>query len=156
MMGFEIVVRPVVLPNIRPASPRSLPPADDPDKGFAVINGNGFKTVNLTNSYSASASSSQRTETKRRVDVARVYQKQDDDTVNKDNFVDIEVANKIWMKGASGKQPGFNGDDLKPTQPGKGFTGDDIQVNEYQRVKEKDNIKIKQRDVMRHSDDNPT
>ena len=37
-------------------------------------------------------------ETERRVDEVRVYQKDDDGTVNKDNFVDIEVANKIKMR----------------------------------------------------------
>jgi hypothetical protein len=103
-MGLEVVVRPVVFPNIRPARAQSLPPLDDPDKGFAEINGNGATEVTLSNSYSASASSSQRQETKRQVDVARVYQKDQSGKVNKDNFVDIEVANKIWMQGGGEKE----------------------------------------------------
>jgi hypothetical protein len=143
-MSFEIVVRPVVLPNIRPAPAQSLPPQDDPDKGFAIINGNGAKQINLTNSYSSSASSAQRTETKRRVDVARVYQKKDDGKVNKDNFVDIEVANKIWMKGGSEPSVPPSGDSfhslaMRPT----------VGVEHYQRVKEEDNVEIKKRDQMR-------
>lgn len=151
MAGLEIVVRPVVFPNIRPAPTRSLPPADDPDKGFAVIRGNGAKQIDLSNSYSASASTPVQTEIKRRVDVARVYQKDDDGTVNKDNFVDTEVANKIWMKGAPGQKPGpgFNGDDVVETTPGRGFTGDDIRVRHYKPVEEADNIKIKKKDVIK-------
>jgi hypothetical protein len=39
MAGFETVVRPAVFPDIRPAPARSLPPADDPEKGMCVITG---------------------------------------------------------------------------------------------------------------------
>src|SRR4051794_2922653 len=128
MAGFEVIVRPVVFPDIRPAPAQSLPPADDPDKGFATIRGNGAKEISLSNSYSASTSTSQRKEIKRQVDEARIYQKNDDGTVNKANFVDIEVANKLWMAGPTEQTPGttgFNGDDLVKSIPGKGFTGDD-------------------------------
>jgi len=127
-MGFEVVVRPVVFPNIRPAPARSLPPQDDPTKGFAQIRGNGATTVGLSYSYSASASSSQKVEDKRRVDVARVYQQDKDKTVNKENFVDIEVANKIWMKSGAQKEQWK----LEP-------------------VKEEKNIEIKEKDKIREA-----
>ena len=39
--GFEVIVRPVILPNIRPASPRVLVPEDDPSSGVAVLSGSG-------------------------------------------------------------------------------------------------------------------
>jgi len=162
-MGFEVVVRPAVLPNIRPAPAQSLPPQDDPDKGFAVIRGNGGKQIDLSSSWSASTSQNKQAESKRRVDEARVYQKDDDGTVNRKNFIDIEVANKIWMKGPKKNFTGFNGDDLVPTVPGRGFTGDDlvprskggkadeVTTYSYRRIKEQSNIEIKKKDVIKKS-----
>src|SRR5262245_54220731 len=99
MAGFEIVVRPVVFPDIRPAPAQPVPPADQPDQGFAIIRGNGGHSFTTSSSYNASASSSQRTELQRREDEARVYQKDDNGKINKKNFVDIRAANKVWMKG---------------------------------------------------------
>ena len=100
MMGFEVIVRPVVFPNIRPVPAQSRPPASDLSKGMATIHGANGKFFDLAYSWSASTSQSRSRETKRRFDVARVYQMDDDGTVNNDNFVDIEVAKKIWMKDA--------------------------------------------------------
>ncbi len=37
MAGLEVVVRPVVFPNIRPAPARALAPEDNPDQGIAVL-----------------------------------------------------------------------------------------------------------------------
>lgn len=147
MAGFEVVVRPVVFPDIRPRARQSLPPQDDPEKGFAVIKGNPAKVVGFTNSWSMSSSKSKPTETERRVDVTRVYKKDDDGTVDKNTYVDLEVANRITMNHGSGAQSGFvgfNGDDLVPTIPGRGFTGDDIKVNYYTPVKESENIEIQE------------
>jgi hypothetical protein len=152
MAGLEVVVRPVVFPNIRPTPARSLPPADDPDKGFATIRGQGAKQVDLSMSFSSSTSTSQRNETKRRVDEARVYQKEDDGTVNKDNFVDVDVANRIWMKGPPKDFVGFTGDDVGKTVPGRGYTGDDIEVHNYQPVKKKDNIEIKKKNTIKKAE----
>jgi len=157
-LSLEIVVRPVVFPNIRPAPARSLPPVDDPDKGFAVIHGNGGKQIDLTSSWSSSASQNKRQETQRRVDEVRVYQKEDNGTVNKENFVDLDVVNKLWMEGAPKDFVGFNGDDRVATYPGRGFTGDDIvpkskggttketTISWYRPAKEADNIEIKKKD----------
>src|SRR5262245_21579509 len=129
MAGFEIVVRPDVFPDIRPAPAQPVPPADDPEQGFATINGNGAKTDGLTQSYNSSISSSQRTETQRREDEARVYQKKKDGSVNKNNFVDIRVANKIWMNGPPSQQT--------KNRPSFGFgqgpmTGDDL--SQYEAI----------------------
>ena len=144
MAGLEVVVRPVVFPNIRPAPAQSLPPADDPEKGFAVIRGNGGKQVDLTNSYSASVSSGSLREAKRRVDVARVYQKTDDGKVNKDNFVDIEVANKIWKEGGSEPtvDPG-TGSGIDAGGGGSGQVRPSVQIEYYRPIQEADNIEIK-------------
>jgi hypothetical protein len=109
-MGFEVVVRPVVFPDIRPAPAQPQPPAtSDPKQGIATIHGSNGKFLDLAYSWSVSSSQSNPNETKRRVDVVRVYQQEDDGsvagglaapragTINKDNFVDIEVANRVWM-----------------------------------------------------------
>jgi hypothetical protein len=159
MAGFEIVVRPAVFPDIRPAPAQPVPPADDPAQGFATIRGNGAKTVGLSYSYSSSISSSQRTETKRREDEVRVYQKDEDETVNKKNFVDIRVANKIWTKG-----PPDRSVKQKPGPEGP-MTGDDLSgytytpgsnTNFYTRVQEKDNIEILRKNIIRTSDGQET
>jgi hypothetical protein len=142
MAGFEVVVRPAVLPNIRPAPPRVLAPADDPEQGKAEIGGGGLSTISESYSYSSSVSRNKPTEVKRRVDVTRIYQKgntsslpppapggrQGDNTsgaVNKKNFVDVEVANKIWM------------------------TGRDDETYYYERIKAADNIEIMRKDVIK-------
>ena len=98
-MGFEPIVRPAVIPNIRPAAtPKSAAAgAADPTKGVFTIHGTAGKFIELPYSWSANISESNPQETKRRYDVARVYQKNDDGTVNRGTFVDVEVANRIWI-----------------------------------------------------------
>jgi hypothetical protein len=98
MAGFEVVVRPVVFPNIRPAPSRSLPPEDDPTKGFCTIKGSSGKVIDLPFSWNVSTSKTRPVETERRVDEVIVYQQEDDGTVNKKNFVKLRAANKITMK----------------------------------------------------------
>jgi len=108
MSGLEYVVRPVVFPDIRPTPSQSVPQKDNPNQGKATISGSSGKTIDLPYSYSISASQSRQSEIQRRVDVARVYQVTDDQgTVNKDNFVDISVANKIWMRDGQAVTPNY-------------------------------------------------
>lgn len=148
MAGFEVVVRPVVFPDIRPAPAQPVPPADDPEQGFATIHGNGARQVSETVSFSSSASTSQRTEIQRRVDEVRIYQQEDDGTVNKKNFVDVEVANKIWMKGPP--RPEVTEKSSDPIPPGyeQKFSPEE-NVYYLVRIKEKDNIEIRRKDVIR-------
>ena len=100
-MGFENIVRPVVFPNIRPAPAQPVAPPDAPDKGVAVFSGGGGKLVALpyTSSMSFSRTKQHQHEVERTVDVKRVYQKETDEngksTINKQNSLDIEVANKM-------------------------------------------------------------
>ena len=152
MASFEVVVRPVVFPDIRPAPAQPVPPADDPEKGFATIHGNGGHQFTTSSSYSASASSSQRTEIQRREDEARVYQKEESGKINKKNFVDIRAPNKIWMKGP----PSFN---VKTPEVAKnevaGFdVGGVIEkgVYYYKRIKGDDNIEIRKKDLITKKD----
>ena len=70
--GFEVVVRPVVFPSIRPVA-RVFVPEDAPDKGIAVIGGSGGKLIDLPHSSSVSSSKSRMVEVKRVYDIARVY-----------------------------------------------------------------------------------
>lgn len=153
-MGFEVVVRPVVLPNIRPQQARSLPPADDPEKGWCTIKGNPAKEVNFSTSWSRSTSKSHQVETERRFDEVRVYQEEDDGTVNKNNFVDVEVANKIWTRG--GKKPAIDGSaPFDPTITGSGTSkGASTQIATwYARAIERVNIEIRKRDEIRKNQD---
>jgi hypothetical protein len=130
MAGFEVVVRPVVFPNIRPAPAQSQAPASDPNKDMCVIKGSSGKHIDLPFSWSVSTSSSRPQEVKRRYDVARVYQKDDDGNVNQDNFVDINVANKIWMDDGAIETP-----------------------NSYLPVEEDDNIEIRDRNKIKRRDE---
>ena len=140
MAGFEVVVRPVVFPDIRPSPARSLPPQQDPTKGFAVIKGNGAKSMTTSESFSMSMSKSRPTETERRVDETRIYQMDDDGTVNKDNFVDVEVANRITMlRQAVTKQ--------------RGEAQRVSEENYYKRIQEERNIEIKKRDQIRKNEE---
>jgi hypothetical protein len=139
MASFEVVVRPVVFPNIRPqGTPRSLPPEDDPEKGFCVIRGNPGKSFDLSYSYSFNATSGNETEIERDVDEVRVYQEEDDGTINHDNFVDIKVPKKIEKEGAAK-------DDWTPN---KRLEANRKMrwVERYRPVQQQDNVEILQRD----------
>jgi hypothetical protein len=145
MAGLEVVVRPVVFPGIRPRASRSLPPLDDPTKGMAVINGNPAGSIGNSYSWSASSSYSRPTETERRVDEVRVYQMEDDGTIKKENFVDMEVANRITMNEGGESEGGV-------FVPGgsKGSKGNSLEIaHYYARQIEKANIEIKKRDVIK-------
>lgn len=129
MAGFEVVVRPAILPNIRPAPTRSLPP-DDPEQGLAVLSGSSGKLIALTYSYTASSSSSGGRETHRTFDVARIKQIDSSGQVNHDNYVDVEVANQIKVRSDSGQTSTFH----------------------YTPIEEADNIQIINRNMTRSSE----
>jgi hypothetical protein len=154
-MAFEVVVRPVIFPNIRPAKVQQPPnPPDDPNADQCVITGSSGKSIDLPYSWSVSMSQSKRVETKRRVDVARVYQKEDDGTVNKDNFVDVEVANKIWYRGGAAPTPPQSEDDpfaAVPHGPIVTTTLDEQGVIHVRPIHFADNIEIKEKDVIRNN-----
>jgi hypothetical protein len=107
MAGLEVVVRPVVFPNIRPMPARSLAPEDDPEKGIATLSGASGALIDLAFSETQSWSKSKMVETKRRVDVERVKQKEKDpttgeETINEENYVDVERMNKLWERDGKG------------------------------------------------------
>lgn len=145
-MGFETVVRPVVFPNIRPQRARKIQPeSDDPQKGMAVIRSQPARTFEMSYNYSFNASSSETNEIEREVDEVRIYQKDDDGTINRDNFVDVQIAKKIQVRGYNGddwdgrtKEPGDFGADSRSTR-------DTEWKNKYKPVEEEDNIEIRER-----------
>jgi hypothetical protein len=158
MAGLEVVVRPVVLSNIRPTPRQALPPIDNPEQGWAEIRGNPAQQIDLTFSWSASTSKSKGVETERRVDTARVYQMDDDGEVNEDNFVDIDVANRIRLRG--GKGPGVDHGGQRPPADeianyGGGYSRGERIVRYYKRIEEADNIKIREKDKIQKNPDDP-
>jgi hypothetical protein len=156
MAGMEVVVRPVVFPDIRPTPARLLPPQDDPKQGICEIKGTGSFVVSFSTSSSYSASYGTQKETKRRVDTARVYQEQDDGTINKENFVDIQVPNKIWKQG--GRAPTSNVpvmSDAEKAQRERDARMYESWVEYYKKVEEKKNIEIKKRNEIIANKDPP-
>lgn len=96
MAGFEVIVRPVVFPNIRPAPPRVLPPEDDATKGIAVISGSGGKLIDLPHNWSVSASYQQpHQEAVRQVDKERIHQVDEKGKINKKNYIDVERLKRV-------------------------------------------------------------
>ena len=136
MGNFETIVRPVIFPNIRPAQARSVAPESDPEKGLAHINGQGGQIVSLPYNFTQNISRQKQKERKRRVDVVRVYQKEADGTVNKENFIDVEVTNKLWMN-----ESGAGGIDSSGVSMATGGSADhEIPIN-FRRAQEDDNVK---------------
>lgn len=156
MAGFEVVVRPVVFPNIRPARARTLPPEDDPTKGLATISGNPTEQASTSLSYSLNWSSSRQDEIEREVDEVRVYQKKDDGTINKNNFVDMEVAKRISKEGATG--PSGQTDDAEIDairNADKGRQQRKRWREFYKKPEEADNIEIRKTGIIKKNEERP-
>jgi hypothetical protein len=103
MAGFETIVRPAVLPNIRPAPARVLAPQDNPEQGIAVITGGGGNFVSLSSSYSISFSQQRpHKEAARQVDKERVYQTDKDGNINKGNYIDVERLKRVRLNKEDG------------------------------------------------------
>jgi len=129
MAAFETIVRPVVVPNIRPVPAHPIASSGttsmpNPDAGFAIIHGNPARQVDLSTTVSSSISRSSGVEVQRRVDKVRVYQVTDDG-VNKDNYVDIEITNRLIWADYTGRQKRY-----------------------YKKSKKADNIELLTPDVM--------
>jgi hypothetical protein len=130
MAGFEVIVRPVIFPDIRPAPrPAVVPAADDPEKGIATIRGSSARTISLPWSFSVSASQSRPVEKHREVDVVRVKQKGGGDgggegrsarsvrsgDVSEDNYIDLEVAHRITMQEGDGSTRPYRYANVQPS-----------------------------------------
>lgn len=95
-MGFETVVRPAILPNIRPQPARTLRIEDAPDKGLAVITGGSLSgIVSLSNSESHSWTRQRMVEVKRWFDKVKVFAHFEDGTINRDSWFEVEVLTRI-------------------------------------------------------------
>jgi hypothetical protein len=105
MAGFEVVVRPMVLPNIRPAPARVLPPQDDPEKGICVIGGGGGGPIDLPYSFSVSYSTQAGAqESRRQFDKQRVYRMDEKGNVDKSTYVDLERLSRVRLEFPEGPQ----------------------------------------------------
>lgn len=104
--SIGILVRPNVNPTIRPSAANPVTPLDDPAQGTAVIGGGGSaQTITLTSSGQASWSRARPAEVKRVVDRQRIYQKEPDGTVNKENYVDVDtVKQQTVARGSAGNE----------------------------------------------------
>jgi hypothetical protein len=103
MAGFEVIVRPVVFPNIRPAPPRVLAPVSDPMQGIAVISGSGGKLIDLQHSWSVSVSRQRpHQESKRQFNKERVYQVEQKPggatIMHQDNYVEVERLKRVRLE----------------------------------------------------------
>jgi len=104
MAGFEVVVRPVVLPNIRPAPPRVLALESDPTQGLAVISGSGGKSIDIPHTWSVSLSrqKSQHRESARQFDKERVHQVKTTaggaTILSAENFVEVERLKRVRLE----------------------------------------------------------
>lgn len=139
MAGFEVIVRPVVFPSIRPQPTRALPPEDDPEQGIATIGGSGGRVLDLTYSYSVSISRSYLSiEEARAQDHVRVYQEEDDGEgrkkVNKNNYIDFYAVYARRVRDQS----------------------DEVREEQYPRVKESKNVEIKETDIVTWTKDGGT
>lgn len=104
MAGFEVVVRPAILPDIRPArQPRMPVPQPGTDQNMVVLSGGGAQMIDLTTSESSSSSRSKHVETSRTYDVERIYKQDDDGTVDESQFVDTERVRKIETQSGTEK-----------------------------------------------------
>jgi hypothetical protein len=151
MAGMEIVVRPVVFPDIRPQPPRRLPPEEDPTKGICTIRGQGSFLVTFSIASNWSVTYGKTKEIKRRVDTTRIYQKDKDGTINKDNFVDVDVANKVWMKGGTAPKTATTETAGEPIPGTSTSYGTEKWTEYYKPVKEEDNIEIIERNKIKEN-----
>jgi hypothetical protein len=104
MAGFEVLIRPVVFPNIRPTPARILPPLDDPEQGKFVFGFGSIKTMGTSFSWTVNVSRQKpQEEIAREFDKERVYQKDDKGKINKNNFIDVERMKKFKATGVEGR-----------------------------------------------------
>jgi hypothetical protein len=129
-MGFEVVVRPAVFPDIRPAPARRLAPQDNPEQGICTMTGGGLKFMGTSDSWSVNVSRTlPHQEAARQFDTERVYQVDDNGNINRNNFVDVERLKKVRLN-----------------------TSDAPIRVEYVDPPPRDNVEIKEKDQVRYVD----
>jgi hypothetical protein len=111
MSGFETIVRPMILPNIRPAPARSVAPADDPEQGKCVIAGHSTGTITSSYSINTSVQKASAHEEKRQFDEVRIREEGRGGDARGTrapapggSFIDVEVLTKLWLRGSDGKK----------------------------------------------------
>lgn len=103
MSTFETVVRPAVVPNIRPGA--SGVAAKGGSSTGAAIGGAGGRLIDLVHSRTDSVQRQGPHEEQQRIyDTDRVHQKQEDGTINKKNFVDMDRLTGVELKDSEGNK----------------------------------------------------
>jgi hypothetical protein len=103
MAGFELIVRPVVFPNIRPAPAQVLPAEDDPTQGMIAIGGQPSRSLSASSGWSVSLSRDKpHKEQKRQFDTERVFQQDAGGGINRQNYVDVERLKKVRLERKEG------------------------------------------------------
>ena len=99
---FETVVRPSVLPDIRPPwRPVVLP---NGNQGPAVLGGSGGQVIELTRSESARWSKQKAIEKQRTYHKLRIPYTNPDGTLDWDRYTEIEVMDKVDFLDYAGKE----------------------------------------------------
>lgn len=97
MRSLEIIVRPAVLPDVRPAPAQPFVAPPEEDEGFVEIVGARGAAINLAQSHSSSFTRQRGRELGRTFDLMRVKQKDENGNIVPENFVDIEAVTRLRM-----------------------------------------------------------
>jgi hypothetical protein len=120
--GLVPVVRPLVVPNIRPqVSTTDFPQADqqaDPGVGRTILTGNDGEVLDLSYNFSRSMQKQRNREEKRKYDIARIYRvipaaasaaaapgTTAAPTIDKSTYVDVEIPHRIQLRERNSKGP---------------------------------------------------
>lgn len=94
-MGLETVVRPIENRDFRPTPKQLLEPSDDNE---FILDGGDGSMLSLRHSINYSWSHTAETEVRRKFDVDRIHNPDDDE-----QFVDVERITQLRVKDAKGK-----------------------------------------------------
>ena len=97
MPSLEIIIRPSVPQNIRPAEIPTPAQVEDEQEQRAEISGRAGQVINLSHSRTQSFSKSRERETRRTFDVVRVH-RADTPRSESEYWFDCEVAHKLTLQ----------------------------------------------------------
>lgn len=108
-MSLEAIVRPAIVPDLRPTPTQVALPAPDAERQTEIASSNA-RLINLRHSFTWSWDKQTFTETGRTFDVARVF-----NVDNRNNYVDVEFPYKIRLRDSSGSPAGLRLDRVQNT-----------------------------------------
>jgi hypothetical protein len=121
MASLAPVVRPNVVPNIRPqVSVTDFPPpsqgTQDPNQGRTILTGSEGQVIDLSYNHSRSMTKNRTKEEKRKYDIVRIYKvtpsggaaaatRDTTGTIDRNTYVDVEMPHQIQMRERGSKGP---------------------------------------------------